>query len=41
MANDTSRQSALFDNVLDKVAVAHFDQPDASSPSSQHNAVSA
>jgi hypothetical protein len=31
MANDTSRQSVLFDDLVDKVVVAHFDQPDASS----------
>lgn len=31
MGNDTSRQSVLFPDLADKVIVAHFDQPQASS----------
>lgn len=31
MANDTIRQSVLFDELADKVVVARFDQPQASS----------
>lgn len=31
MGNDTTRQSVLFPELFDKVVVARFDQPQASS----------